>query len=132
MGIPTLEEVARAAGVSRATASRVVNGSPTVGQGARQAVNLAIDQLGYVPNIIALSTHPPLSSVRQSMEQMGRELVNVLLQLAASPEAVVRHVVLETQLVVRESSAVGPMQRNGRSGGPISFQADLPEAVGEL
>jgi DNA-binding LacI/PurR family transcriptional regulator len=98
--------------------------------GRRVPQDVAI--VGFDDSIIALSTHPPLSSVRQSMEQMGRELVNVLLQSAASPEAVVRHVVLETQLVVRESSAVGPVQRNGLSGGPISFQADLPEAVGEL
>ena len=55
MGIPTLEEVARAAGVSRATASRVVNGSPTVGIDVRQSVERAIAQLGYVPNRAARS-----------------------------------------------------------------------------
>lgn len=88
--------------------------------------------VGFDDSIIAQSTHPPLSSIRQSMEQMGRELVNVLLQSASSPDGVVRHVVLDTELVVRESSAVGPVHRNGRSGGPISFQASVPEAVGEL
>ncbi|MGD0861396.1 MAG: LacI family DNA-binding transcriptional regulator [Candidatus Limnocylindrales bacterium] len=55
MSIPTLEEVARAAGVSRATASRVINGSPTVGIEARQSVERAIAQLGYVPNRAARS-----------------------------------------------------------------------------
>lgn len=55
MSIPTLEEVARAAGVSRATASRVVNGSPTVGIEARQSVERAIAQSGYVPNRAARS-----------------------------------------------------------------------------
>lgn len=55
MRTPTLEEVARAAGVSRATASRVVNGSPTVGLEARQSVERAIAQLGYVPNQAARS-----------------------------------------------------------------------------
>jgi DNA-binding LacI/PurR family transcriptional regulator len=55
LGIPTLEEVARAAGVSRATASRVVNGSPTVRMEVRQSVERAIAQLGYVPNRAARS-----------------------------------------------------------------------------
>jgi len=55
VGIPTLEEVARAAGVSRATASRVVNGSPTVGIQVRQSVERAVAQLGYVPNRAARS-----------------------------------------------------------------------------
>jgi DNA-binding LacI/PurR family transcriptional regulator len=55
VSIPTLEEVARAAGVSRATASRVVNRSPTVGIEVRQSVERAIAQLGYVPNWAARS-----------------------------------------------------------------------------
>jgi DNA-binding LacI/PurR family transcriptional regulator len=55
VSIPTLEEVARAAGVSRATASRVVNGSPSVGIEARQSVERAVAQLGFVPNRAARS-----------------------------------------------------------------------------
>jgi DNA-binding LacI/PurR family transcriptional regulator len=47
---PTLETVAAVAGVSRATASRVVNGSTTVSPGIRDAVLRAIATLGYVPN----------------------------------------------------------------------------------
>lgn len=46
----TLDEVARAAGVSRATVSRVVNGSPRVTALVRAAVERAVDRLGYVPN----------------------------------------------------------------------------------
>jgi DNA-binding LacI/PurR family transcriptional regulator len=55
VGIPTLEEVARAAGVSRATASRVVNGNPNVGIEARQSVERAIAESGYIPNRAARS-----------------------------------------------------------------------------
>ncbi len=51
----TLEEVARVAGVSRATASRVVNGSPKVNPQARRGVERAIARLGYVPNRAARS-----------------------------------------------------------------------------
>lgn len=49
-GSPTLEEVAALAGVSRATVSRVVNGSPKVLPDTVEAVNRAIAELGYVPN----------------------------------------------------------------------------------
>jgi DNA-binding LacI/PurR family transcriptional regulator len=52
---PTLEAVAARAGVSRATVSRVVNGSATVTPEIRAAVLRAIDQLGYVPNSAARS-----------------------------------------------------------------------------
>jgi DNA-binding LacI/PurR family transcriptional regulator len=51
----TLEEVARAAGVSRATASRVVNGVTTVDESIRSAVQAAIADTGYVPNPAARS-----------------------------------------------------------------------------
>lgn len=50
---PTLEQVARYAGVSRATASRVVNGSPTVDPALREVVARAVDDLNYVPNAAA-------------------------------------------------------------------------------
>jgi DNA-binding LacI/PurR family transcriptional regulator len=52
---PTLGEVARAAGVSPATVSRVVNGSPRVSDAARSAVEQAIKALDYVPNRAARS-----------------------------------------------------------------------------
>ncbi|MET7960835.1 LacI family DNA-binding transcriptional regulator [Micromonospora zamorensis] len=52
---PTLEAVAARAGVSRATVSRVVNGSTTVAQPIREAVTRAVAELGYVPNLAARS-----------------------------------------------------------------------------
>jgi DNA-binding LacI/PurR family transcriptional regulator len=54
-GRPTLEAVARRAGVSRATVSRVVNGSPTVAESIQQVVRQAVAELGYVPNLAARS-----------------------------------------------------------------------------
>ncbi len=46
----TIDEVAAAAGVSRSTVSRVVNGSTAVSPEALESVRRAIDALGYVPN----------------------------------------------------------------------------------
>ncbi|GAA2785785.1 LacI family DNA-binding transcriptional regulator [Crossiella cryophila] len=51
----TLEVVARVAGVSRATVSRVVNGKASVDEGLRQAVERAISETGYLPNLAARS-----------------------------------------------------------------------------
>ena len=47
---PTLEDVAARAGVGRGTASRVINGGHRVSERAREAVQRAIDELGYIPN----------------------------------------------------------------------------------
>lgn len=52
---PTLDTVAREAGVSRATVSRVINGSPRVSPEVKVAVESAIATLGYVPNRAARS-----------------------------------------------------------------------------
>ncbi|WP_046496963.1 LacI family DNA-binding transcriptional regulator [Streptomyces odonnellii] len=52
---PTLEAVARLAGVGRGTVSRVVNGLPGVSAKARTAVEAAIAELNYVPNPAARS-----------------------------------------------------------------------------
>lgn len=54
-GSPTLEAVAKAAGVSRATVSRVVNGSTTVDPVLSKRVNAAVERLRYIPNRAARS-----------------------------------------------------------------------------
>lgn len=54
-GKPTLDTVAAEAGVSRATVSRVINGSPKVSPEVKVAVESAIALLGYVPNRAARS-----------------------------------------------------------------------------
>ncbi|MDI5934387.1 LacI family DNA-binding transcriptional regulator [Halomonas kalidii] len=50
---PTLKEVAEAAGVSSITASRALNTPERVSEAARARVLQAVEQLGYVPNLVA-------------------------------------------------------------------------------
>lgn len=52
---PTLEAVAAVAGVSRATASRVINGGAGVRPVVQERVHRAVAELGYVPNSAARS-----------------------------------------------------------------------------
>ncbi|MHC3472842.1 LacI family DNA-binding transcriptional regulator [Streptomyces sp. 7R007] len=52
---PTLEDVAREAGVSRATVSRVVNGVRNVDPEIQDLVRRAIERTGYAPNRAARS-----------------------------------------------------------------------------
>ncbi len=47
---PTIQDVARAAGVSKMTVSRVVNGSPRITDETRRKVQEAMGGLGYIPN----------------------------------------------------------------------------------
>lgn len=51
----TLQDVAKQAGVSTKTVSRVVNNQGEISQATRQRVQAAIEQLGYRPNILARS-----------------------------------------------------------------------------
>lgn len=59
---PTIEDVARVAGVSRATASRVINNAPGASDPLRARVHATVTQLGYEPN----ETARALASGRQS------------------------------------------------------------------
>jgi LacI family transcriptional regulator len=51
--LATVEDIARAAGVSVATVSRVLNSSPKVAQPTRRRVLKILDELGYAPNNLA-------------------------------------------------------------------------------
>jgi LacI family transcriptional regulator len=50
MGRPTINDVARIAGVSKKTVSRVINNSPLLGEDTREKVAKVIAELDYVPN----------------------------------------------------------------------------------
>ncbi|MBX3565195.1 MAG: LacI family DNA-binding transcriptional regulator [Sphingomonas sp.] len=52
-GKPTINDVARIAGVSKKTVSRVINRSPLLNADTRGKVEAVIAELGYVPNVQA-------------------------------------------------------------------------------
>jgi LacI family transcriptional regulator len=62
---PSMRDVADRAGVSTATVSRVLNGSPTVQEDFRVKVTEAIAELGYRPNRLARNLR------RQNAEMIG-------------------------------------------------------------
>lgn len=69
---PTLEQVARAAGVSKATASKVLNRRPNISAQTRRRVQQAIDELGYVP-----TTGPRERDHLQKVNVVFNTLVNL-------------------------------------------------------
>jgi DNA-binding LacI/PurR family transcriptional regulator len=61
--------------------------------------------VGYDDSPVATSTQPQLSSVRQPIEEMGREVVRLLVEAVEGTDRVQRRVILATELVKRASSA---------------------------
>lgn len=76
----TLYDVAREAGVSTATVSRVVHGQDNVRPATRQRVLEAIEALGYFPD-----------SAAQSMARRRKEVIGLVAIEARSPETEVEH-----------------------------------------
>jgi DNA-binding LacI/PurR family transcriptional regulator len=60
--------------------------------------------VGFDDSQLAMTTQPDLSSVRQPIEEMGREMTRLLMQEIRSPDRAPRRVILDTQLIVRGSS----------------------------
>jgi DNA-binding LacI/PurR family transcriptional regulator len=60
--------------------------------------------VGFDDSAVAASMDPSLTSVRQPIEEMGREMVRLLVEQLADPGSVPRTVILATQLVRRRSS----------------------------
>jgi LacI family transcriptional regulator len=53
----------------------------------------------------AAVTNPKLATVRQPLNQMGGEAVNVLLKWLEDPSLEIGQITLETQLIIRDSCA---------------------------
>src|ERR1019366_3757612 len=65
---------------------------------------------------MAAALHPPLTSVRQPIEEMGREMARLLMDAIHSPGRPARKVLLTTRLEVRFSSAPVAPKLTGEAG----------------
>jgi LacI family transcriptional regulator len=72
---PTLEEIARIAGVSRSTVSRVINDAPNVRLEVRQRVWQVVEEMDYQPNAAARSL---VSRRNQTLGVVIPETVNTI------------------------------------------------------
>ncbi|WP_081966914.1 LacI family DNA-binding transcriptional regulator [Kitasatospora sp. NRRL B-11411] len=150
--MPTLDEVAQRAGVSRTAASRVINNAPHVSRAKREAVERAVRELGFVPNptaqalatrrvgavVLAVSSDEPglfadpffaevIVGVSAALEQTDLELV---LLLANTPRGRDR---LERLLRSRRADGVMLMALRGDDPlGRLAEQTDLPVVFGGL
>jgi DNA-binding LacI/PurR family transcriptional regulator len=60
--------------------------------------------IGFDDSPIATRTVPPLTSIRQPTEEMGRTMARLLLEQISDPEHATRQLVLATELIQRESA----------------------------
>jgi DNA-binding LacI/PurR family transcriptional regulator len=93
---PDLDAVFAASDLMAAGARAVLRES-----GRRVPEDVAL--VGFEDSVIARHMDPPLTSVRQPTEEMGRTMARVLLEEIAERASVRRHVVLATELVQRDS-----------------------------
>lgn len=147
---PTLDEVARRAGVSRSAASRAINNARHVSKATRQAVEQAIQELGYVPNpsaralatqqaaavILAVSHDDPALFADPFFAQViagvsaALETTDLVLMLALASS---RHGRERVQRVLRSRRADGVMLLALRGDDPLyrlAEQLGLPVVVG--
>jgi LacI family transcriptional regulator len=97
--VVTLYDVARLAGVSTATVSRVVHGQDRVRESTRERVRQAIEELGYVPDGVAQSLSRRrkdvigLVCVEREVDHIDIENVGLLYydEVLRGVEAIIRH-----------------------------------------
>jgi LacI family repressor for deo operon, udp, cdd, tsx, nupC, and nupG len=67
-----------------------------------------ISVVGFDDISFARYTDPPMTTVAQPRDDLGREAMLMLLQILGDPKTPVRHAVLPTQLIVRGSTGRPP------------------------
>jgi DNA-binding LacI/PurR family transcriptional regulator len=70
--------------------------------GRRVPEDIAV--VGFDDSSAALACDPPLTTVRQPVEEMASQMANLLLQQIAAPESTLQSSMFQPTLVVRESS----------------------------
>jgi DNA-binding LacI/PurR family transcriptional regulator len=98
---PDVDAVFAASDLMAAAAMRVLHQ-------ARKAVPEDVAVVGFDDSPTAWVTRPPLSSIRQPIEEMGHEAVSILMREMAEPGDAPRQVVFATELISRESTIGAP------------------------
>jgi DNA-binding LacI/PurR family transcriptional regulator len=107
---PDLDAVFAASDVMASAAVSVL-------RAAGRAVPEDVAVIGYDDSPLSEASDPPLTSVRQPIEEMGRELVRLLVASTERASQATRRVLLSTELVVRRSSDAEPAPTAGRNRG---------------
>ena len=71
---------------------------------AGRSIPDAVAVVGFDDSQLATTTEPALTSVRQPIEEMGREMTRLLVEEIRDPGRPPRRVILDTELIVRGSS----------------------------
>jgi DNA-binding LacI/PurR family transcriptional regulator len=69
--------------------------------------------IGFDDTPTARAATPPLSSIRQPIQEMGREAASILVREMGDPDPLPRQVIFATELVAREST-IGTTRRSPR------------------
>lgn len=94
---PDLDALFAASDLAALGALRVLHAA-----GRRVPDDVAV--VGFDDSELARGSEPPLTTVHQPIEQLGREATALLLGQLADPEAEPEHHVLATELVIRQSA----------------------------
>ena len=138
----TIDEVAALAGVSRATVSRVVNGSTHVSPQAVTAVQRAVEELRYVPNRVARSlVTRRTDTIALVLSELDTRVfsdpffASIVRGVSTALAATDLNLVLLTARDAREQEKVGRYVRQGHVDGVIlmSLHGDdlLPDLLGQ-
>jgi DNA-binding LacI/PurR family transcriptional regulator len=74
--------------------------------------------VGFDDSPVGLTANPPLTTIRQPTELMGREMTRLLLRMISSGDHRPQHLILGTELIVRASSVAAPVRRKGSRSHP--------------
>lgn len=80
--IPTIEDVARQAGVSRSAVSKVIRDAYGISDDMRARVNRAIEELNYRPRLAARTMRGSSRTIGFQMPEVGNEFLTTILEAA--------------------------------------------------
>ena len=88
-----------------AASDLMATGALSVLSQAGRRVPADVSVVGFDDSLVATSTHPPLTSVHQPIEEMGQEAARLLVEAVDGRGRALRSVTLSTSVVERASSA---------------------------